>query len=310
MIRRLPTSLLTIVAIVPVVTVVCQAAQPLTHHVRDVVSSGQARQVGRLPATQSMRLVMVLPHSNEAELQSLLQQIYDPSSPNYEQYFTVEEFTSRFGPSQPDALAHLGTGQLFHPETGRPEQKYRLETVERHHRLRPLGFVPGQRHAGGLLRRNADRQRPIVGLLEYYGTDLADLQTYYTNAARPTMAASSLCFHRRHQHQLRGLEGRRRLRRHRADAGYDAGAGHGAGTIGPGHVRGLDRLGHLQRHGDASPLREPELFVDLEPGRPQHRRSVLEGVCGAGPEPVSGRGRQRQVGRRSFGDLIRRTMSM
>ena len=40
--------------------------------------------------------------ANEAELDELLEQIYDPESPMYHQFLSVEEFTERFGPSQAD----------------------------------------------------------------------------------------------------------------------------------------------------------------------------------------------------------------
>jgi subtilase family serine protease len=82
-----------------------QDAQSLplfTHHVRDVVLNGEAHSVGRLPATRSMRLVLVLPLRNEAELDSFLQELYDPASPSYRQFLTVEEFTAKFGPTQED----------------------------------------------------------------------------------------------------------------------------------------------------------------------------------------------------------------
>jgi kumamolisin len=49
-----------------------------------------------------MRLVLVLPHRNEAELTALLKELYDPSSASYHKFLTVEEFTARFGPSQED----------------------------------------------------------------------------------------------------------------------------------------------------------------------------------------------------------------
>ena len=49
-----------------------------------------------------MRLVLVLPLRNQAALDKLLQDLYDPSSPNYHQFLTVEEFTTMFGPSQED----------------------------------------------------------------------------------------------------------------------------------------------------------------------------------------------------------------
>jgi subtilase family serine protease len=82
-----------------------QDAQPLapwTHHVREVTLNGQAPLIGRLPETQSMRLVLVLPHRNQAELQNLLKELYDPSSASFRKFLTVEEFTARFGPSQED----------------------------------------------------------------------------------------------------------------------------------------------------------------------------------------------------------------
>ena len=42
-----------------------------------------------------------------------------------------------------------------------------------------------------------------VGLLEYYGTDLADLQTYYTNAKQTNNVPHYAALDRRHQHELR-----------------------------------------------------------------------------------------------------------
>jgi subtilase family serine protease len=74
----------------------------LTHHMREMVFNGQAQPVGQLPATQSMSLDIVLPLRNQAELSALLQELYDPSSPSYRHFLTVQEFTARFGPSQED----------------------------------------------------------------------------------------------------------------------------------------------------------------------------------------------------------------
>ena len=104
MIRKSSLFLLALVAIVLAVNIVCQA-QPqtlLTRHVREVVVNGKAQSVGRLPAKQSMRLVLVLPHRNQAELENFLKELYDPYSASYRKFLTVEEFTARFGPSQAD----------------------------------------------------------------------------------------------------------------------------------------------------------------------------------------------------------------
>src|ERR1700684_1005256 len=49
-----------------------------------------------------MRLVLVLPHRNEAGLIDFLKDLYDPSSASYRKFLTVDEFTARFGPSQED----------------------------------------------------------------------------------------------------------------------------------------------------------------------------------------------------------------
>ncbi len=72
----------------------------LTHHVREAVLDGHAKLIGDLPATQIMQLDLVLPLSDQAGLDSLLKELYDPSSPSYRHFLTVPEFTARFGPSQ------------------------------------------------------------------------------------------------------------------------------------------------------------------------------------------------------------------
>ena len=45
---------------------------------------------------------IALPLRNEAELDKLLEELYDPQSPSYRRFLSVEEFTARFGPSQED----------------------------------------------------------------------------------------------------------------------------------------------------------------------------------------------------------------
>src|SRR5208283_3634047 len=86
--------------------------QPLpTWHVREAVSRGQAAWVGRLPATQSLKLSIALPLRNESQLDQVLQQLYDPRSPIYHQFLSVKEFTERFGPSQEDYDAVISFAQ-------------------------------------------------------------------------------------------------------------------------------------------------------------------------------------------------------
>jgi subtilase family serine protease len=250
MIRRLSTSLLTMVALVSVVSVVC-LAQPqslLTQHVREATLNGQAQHVGPLPATQSMRLVLVLPIRNQAALDNFLQEVYDPSSASYRQFLTVEEFTARFGPRQQDydevvrfAETHgftvVGTSrnrlnldvtgsvaaieEAFHLTMGvyqlptenrtfyAPDREptpdlavrlWHISGLDNYSIPRPAivrrdalhseattGSGPGASFLGSDMRAAYYEGTALtgsgqsLGLLEYYGTDLTDLSTYYSN---------------------------------------------------------------------------------------------------------------------------------
>jgi subtilase family serine protease len=116
MIRRLSVSLLTIVALVPAVSVgQAQTLLPLTRHVRNAVLNGQAKPIGQLPLDQTMTLDVVLQLSDRAGLQAFLKDIYDPASPSYRNFLTVPEFTQRFGPSQQDydAVVHFAQSNGF-----------------------------------------------------------------------------------------------------------------------------------------------------------------------------------------------------
>ena len=48
---------------------------------------------------------MSLPLRNEDGLDELLQDLYDPNSPSFHQYLSVEEFAMRFGPTEADYAA-------------------------------------------------------------------------------------------------------------------------------------------------------------------------------------------------------------
>ena len=237
-----------------VASVLCQA-QPqslMTRHVREATLNGQAASVGRLPATQVMRLVLVLPLRHQPELDNFLQELYDPSSPTYRHFLTVEEFTARFGPSQEDydavlqfakanGLAVVGTsrnrmnvdveapvaniekalhvtmGVYQHPAENRafyapdrepavdlPFALWHIAGLDNYSIPRPLyhrasgagkksnattGSGPSASFLGSDMRAayyggSLTGSGQSLGLLEYYGTDLADLNTYYKNVGQ------------------------------------------------------------------------------------------------------------------------------
>jgi kumamolisin len=76
------------------------AQSVLTHHVRSEVRSGLAQPVGRMPASQTLQLDLVLPLRDPAGLKSFLSEVYNPSSPIYRQFLTPQQFTAKFGPTQ------------------------------------------------------------------------------------------------------------------------------------------------------------------------------------------------------------------
>jgi subtilase family serine protease len=96
--------------------VAAQAEQrpTLTSHVPAAVSSGVVPRVGRVPAAQHLSLAISLPLRNQSELTDLLQQLYDPHSPEYHQYLSVQEFTGRFGPTEADYAALLRFARTHH----------------------------------------------------------------------------------------------------------------------------------------------------------------------------------------------------
>jgi subtilase family serine protease len=74
--------------------------QALTGHVPHGVST--SRVVRELGPDSRLHLAIGLPLRNQAELDSLLAQIADPSSPSYHHFLNPEQFAARFGPTEQD----------------------------------------------------------------------------------------------------------------------------------------------------------------------------------------------------------------
>ena len=79
--------------------------QSLKGHVQPAVARLHLQPLGRLSATKQLNLAIGLPLRNQQALDALLQQIYDPASPNYRHYLTPEQFTEQFGPTEEDYQA-------------------------------------------------------------------------------------------------------------------------------------------------------------------------------------------------------------
>lgn len=91
-----------LVSLLQAAVFVGNAQNLMTHHVRQATRDGSAPAVGHLPGSQSMRLVVTLPLRNESELDRAIEDIYNPNSPNFRHFLTVQEFTEQFGPTKED----------------------------------------------------------------------------------------------------------------------------------------------------------------------------------------------------------------
>ena len=70
--------------------------------VPDVVTSGAAKRVGDVEASRQFELAVSVPVRNQEALTKLIEDVYNPSSPNYHHYITVSQFADNFGASKED----------------------------------------------------------------------------------------------------------------------------------------------------------------------------------------------------------------
>jgi subtilase family serine protease len=86
--------------------------QQLLHgHVPPAIARFHLQPMNRLPATNRLNLAIGLPLRNEAGLEKLLAEIYDPASTNYHRYLTPEQFAAQFGPAEQDYQALIAFAQ-------------------------------------------------------------------------------------------------------------------------------------------------------------------------------------------------------
>ncbi len=91
--------------LVVIVLGLCEVAnaeitQVLRGHLPSVSARGQS--LGRMEAGREMKLAIGLPLRNREGLTHLIEQIYDPASPQYGRYLTADQFTEAFGPLSQD----------------------------------------------------------------------------------------------------------------------------------------------------------------------------------------------------------------
>jgi subtilase family serine protease len=98
--------------------------QRLPGHVPAAIERFHLQPVGRLPAAQRLSIVIGLPLRNRDGFHQLLDEIYDPHSPQYRDYLTPAQIAERFGPTEQDydavvAFAKTNGLQILHMHPGR-----------------------------------------------------------------------------------------------------------------------------------------------------------------------------------------------
>jgi hypothetical protein len=100
------------IGVVPLAVMIAATSLPaaqrkvLQGHVPQAVTRLQP--AAPLPGTQPLELALTLPLRNREALATLLQELYDPASPNYRHYLTPEQFTQRFGPTEANYQKLIG----------------------------------------------------------------------------------------------------------------------------------------------------------------------------------------------------------
>ena len=74
----------------------------LRGHVPEAVARLGLQPLGRLPATNQLKLAIGLPLRNTNEVSQLLHDLYDPANPQFRRYLTTKQFTEKFGPAKAD----------------------------------------------------------------------------------------------------------------------------------------------------------------------------------------------------------------
>src|SRR5579863_9434504 len=87
-----------LVSLMPPMPALAAEMQHLHGQVPTVLTRLNLRPLGRLPGSQQLRLAIGLPLRNKEALTNLLQDVYDPASPQYRHYLSPSQFTKQFGP--------------------------------------------------------------------------------------------------------------------------------------------------------------------------------------------------------------------
>jgi kumamolisin len=76
--------------------------QTLSNHVPPAIARLGLQPIGRLAATNQLRLAIGLPLRNTNELARLLRDVSDPASSQFRRYLKPDQFAERFGPAKSD----------------------------------------------------------------------------------------------------------------------------------------------------------------------------------------------------------------
>ncbi|HEV2437947.1 MAG TPA: protease pro-enzyme activation domain-containing protein, partial [Verrucomicrobiae bacterium] len=100
--RRFPVVSGLVLCVLSTSLVQAAGLKTLPAQVPETIARLNLQPVGNLAGSKQFHLAIGLPLHNQEMLTNLLQQLYDPASPNYHHFLTPLQFTEMFGPSEQD----------------------------------------------------------------------------------------------------------------------------------------------------------------------------------------------------------------
>ena len=101
--------------------------QVLHGHVRKITR--KLSPLGRVDASNHMHLAIGLPLRNREQLTNLLEEIYNPASPNFRHFLKADEFAASFGPSAEDYQSVIDFAKAHHLKIDRTHPNRTLVDV-------------------------------------------------------------------------------------------------------------------------------------------------------------------------------------
>jgi subtilase family serine protease len=159
--------------------------------------TAKARRLAAPPPTQELDLALGLPLRNRERLAHLLEQLYNPHSPQYRRFLTAQEFARNFGPTEEDyaavrrfAQAHGFRVTHTHPNRTLLDVKAAVRDIEQAFHVRMALYQHPTENRSFYAPDREPSVEPDIPLLSISGLDNAVLPRPASLSERPQGSAT------------------------------------------------------------------------------------------------------------------------